>query len=116
MPSQIYLLLKSYLTKRYFQVKTENILTNYHPIKAGVPQGSVLGPFLYVIFTCDIPLTDNTIMATFADYTAILSSDKTQREHLKIYETTKLTNGKLRLTTRNHVHNKMQPLSTNHHK
>lgn len=75
MPDQIYLILKSYLSDRYFQVKYENTLSNYHPIRAGVPQGSVLGPFLYLIYTSDIPQTDNTIMATFADDTAILSSD-----------------------------------------
>ena len=30
---------------------------------------------LYLIFTANIPTTDNTLIATFADDTAILSSD-----------------------------------------
>lgn len=78
MPSEIYFILKSYLSKRSFQVKINNSLSNYHPIQSGVPQGSVLGPFLYLLYTADIPVTEDVTMATFADDTAILTSDKNQ--------------------------------------
>jgi retron-type reverse transcriptase len=64
---QLYLILKSYLSKRYFQVKIDYELSVYHRIRAGVPQGSILGPLLYLIFTADVPLTENTLMSTFAD-------------------------------------------------
>lgn len=73
LPQPYYMLLKSYLSNRYFRVKHDGSYSEYHKICAGVPQGSVLGPFLYVLYTNDIPQTDNTTLATFADDTAILS-------------------------------------------
>ena len=42
------------------------------PMASGVSQGSVLGPFLYALFTADVP-HDSAVLSTFADDTAILS-------------------------------------------
>jgi hypothetical protein len=64
---QLYLIMRSYLSERYFQAKIDYKLSAYHLIRAGVPQSSILGPVLYLIFTADVPLTENTLMATFAD-------------------------------------------------
>ena len=74
--SNYYLLLKSYLADRNFAVRHNNILSYQHPIEAGVQQGSVLGPLLFLIFTTDIPKAGNTTIATFANDVAVLSSNK----------------------------------------
>jgi hypothetical protein len=50
-----------------------NKMSDLQPIKAGVPQGSVLCPTLYTLFTFDLPTSSNTILGTFADDIAILS-------------------------------------------
>ena len=74
LPQSLYLVLKSYLSNRSFQVRCGTELSKHYPIEAGVPQGSVLGPVLYILFTSDIPSNPDTFLATFADDTAILSS------------------------------------------
>jgi hypothetical protein len=75
LPLNYFLLIKSYLQNRHFLVKIANEYSHFTPINAGVPQGSVLGPLLYVLYSADLPTSDGTFTATFADDTAILTTD-----------------------------------------
>ena len=73
LPKQYVELLESYLTDRLFRVKEDDDYSELKEIRAGVPQGSALGPLLYLLYTCDVPQSEETMIATFADDTAILA-------------------------------------------
>ena len=61
----------SFLSNRKQRVKVADSVSRCAPVKSGVPQGSVMGPILFVLFINDMP---NTLMNTcklFADDTKI---------------------------------------------
>ncbi|VEN64529.1 unnamed protein product [Callosobruchus maculatus] len=66
-------LLKSFLEGRKFRIKIDNVLSTIRPVKAGVPQGSVLGPILYSFFIHDVPSPSNCEVYLYADDTALVA-------------------------------------------
>lgn len=74
LPHTFCCLLTSYLTDRQFFVKQGGYHTTLSAIGSGVPQGSVFGPILYLLYTADLPTSRNTELATYADDTAIMAS------------------------------------------
>lgn len=76
LPKYTHKLLESYLYERKFAVRSNTATSNDHPIGAGVPQGSVLGPTLYLLCTADLPTSRSLTTSTFADDTAILSCSR----------------------------------------
>ena len=59
-----YLILKSFLSNRFFQSRHESSFSPYFPANAGVPQGSVLFLNLHIICTSDVPTHHSTIPFT----------------------------------------------------
>ena len=67
-------LFRSYLTNRKQFTKIGESLSVLDIIEWGVPQGSVLGPLLFLIFINDIPLASDLGTWLFADDTVLVES------------------------------------------
>ena len=66
-------LFKSYLDDRYQAVKVNGVTSQFKLINAGVPQGSVLGPILYLIYVNELPYISNQFSTClFADDTTLI--------------------------------------------
>ena len=66
---------RNYLCDRQQYVEIKNKRSNYDNMLCGVPQGSVLGPLLFIIYSNDLPYSlQKTRSILFADDTTIFHS------------------------------------------
>jgi len=81
-PRYLLKLIQSFLSNREFRIKLKTLPPTFstpRPIEAGVPQGSVLSPLLYIAYTADFPSTVRTELALFADDTAVMTKNTSAR-------------------------------------
>ena len=62
---------ESYLTNRRQREVLPNGNSDQKEIKAGVPQGSILGPLLFIIYINDIVKENQSLIRLFADDTSL---------------------------------------------
>ena len=100
-------LLKSYLTCRFQYTLVNGVKSNLCQVMCGVPQGSTLGPLLFLIYINDLPHISKFKTKLFADDTVLtLSNSCITRLHQEVNEELK------------HIDNwmKFNKLSINYHK
>ena len=68
--------IQSYLADRVSYVALGKVKSNLHTTNIGIPQGSIIGPILFLIYINDLPKTSNKFHTTlFADDTTFSLSD-----------------------------------------
>ena len=67
---------KSYLSNRLFYVSINGILSEEGSINCGVPQGSILGPLLFLIYVNDMPQAVDSELYLYADDSCLMYQHK----------------------------------------
>ncbi len=83
--------LEDFLIGRTQQVAVNSVKSSKVPVTSGVPQGSVLGPVMFLIYINDLPECVNSVVKIFADDTKIFrrvtsidDCDELQRDLTKL--------------------------------
>ena len=73
--------LTSFLTERHMQVVVEGCCSSETTVDSGVPQGTVLGPLLFLCHINDLPEAVKSQVRLFADDCLIYREIKTYEDH-----------------------------------
>lgn len=82
-PIYLQKIINSFLKDRLFIVNIDSEASTERKILAGVPQGSVLSPTLYSIYTSDFKILKDHSAALYADDTAIITKGKVSNAIIK---------------------------------
>ena len=73
--SNLHKLFQSFLSNRIQRVILNSQSSNWSPVLAGVPQGAILGPLLFLVYITDLPVNLESLVKLFADDTSFFSTD-----------------------------------------
>ena len=72
--------IRQFLSNRKQRVVVGDCKSQWSEVTSGVPQGSVLGPLLFVIYINDLPEISEAICKLYADDTKLFSSDAAEMQ------------------------------------
>ena len=79
--------LKNFLTNRTQQVVIDGATSNPAKVQSGVPQGTVLGPVLFIVYMNDLHnVIKNSLLKCFADDSKIIKSIQNLEDREKLIE------------------------------
>jgi len=81
---KLLLWIRSFLTGRRQRVRVEDALSDWCSVTSGIPQGSVLGPTLFLCFINDLPQQVTSELALFADDTKLFGPVRVEDEVQKL--------------------------------
>ena len=76
--------LENYLSDRFQRVLLNGQASSWRPVLAGVPQGSILGPLLFLTYINDLPNELKSNAKLFADDTSLFTIVKDKTESANI--------------------------------
>ena len=71
---------QSYLSIRKFMVNLEKSFSKVSSILCGVPQGSILGPLLFLIYVNDMPMALKCDLFLYTDDTCLIFQSKNVKD------------------------------------
>ena len=84
---KLYSWIESFITNRYQQVLVDGKLSSRERVVSGVPQGTVLGPLLFLIFIDDLESSlKHSILRIFADDSKLVKEIQNKDDHCELQD------------------------------